>query len=250
MTDPLFTRDGHLLDLALERFVADDLSSDEQALCDTHLALCSPCVARLDALRALPLDLPPLVSPSEPPPAVRRPSRPSWWGLGGTLAAVAAAAGVALFVPSPQPADVFQSRGADLHLEVWLHDGDDVSRVFDGDPVVAGDRVRFRVDVNAPGYVIVAGVDATGSVYPGAPQHGPAIFVEPDPEPFLLPGALGFDDTPGEELLVAVQCPEPVRMADLEDALRDVEPASELPGLLPGCSQDSVRLVKTDPEPR
>ena len=73
MTEHLFTQEGHLTDLTLERLELDDLSPVELEAAHAHLEACEACRQDLEARRddnARYFDT---------APATWRPPRPSFW---------------------------------------------------------------------------------------------------------------------------------------------------------------------------
>jgi anti-sigma factor RsiW len=56
----LFARDGHILDLGLERYLAEELSASEGEALEAHLSVCAACQARVEHLRLPMSALPPL----------------------------------------------------------------------------------------------------------------------------------------------------------------------------------------------
>ena len=77
-----------------------------------------------------------------------------------------------------------------------------------GDPINAGDRVRFVLHARRSGYVMVIGVDETRSVYLYYPPSGPAVW-HGERGVLILPGAIELDAAPGREWFIALSCPEP-----------------------------------------
>ncbi len=56
----LLTRDGHLLDLTLERYLAEDLAREARGDLELHLGACVACQERLEYLRSATMPLPDL----------------------------------------------------------------------------------------------------------------------------------------------------------------------------------------------
>lgn len=256
----LLTRDGHLLDLTLERYLAEDLAREACDELEVHLGSCVACQERLECLRSATVPLPelsklegtpsisvptpapvpastpalrllPRPAPEEGTPAGR--SRPMVW-----LAPLLAAAAV-LLVYIGLPRDDFQARGGDgLQLEVYRDHIGVSERLLPGAQVVTGDRLAFRVHVAQDGFLMVAGKDANGTLYPcystGDNPRSVAVVGSPDPQ--TLPAAIELDDSPGEELIFAVFCPKDF----------DLATAARLP-LPETCSRVDVPLKKIPP---
>lgn len=90
-----FARDGHVLDLALERFVLEDLPDDERRAVKAHLRDCELCRGRAEQVRLdLAVPMPPLDATRI---TVLRPeqAKPAWIGaLIGVVAALVVLAAV------------------------------------------------------------------------------------------------------------------------------------------------------------
>lgn len=252
----LFARDGHLLELSLERQQAQDLSAEEEKQLQQHLQGCEACKARAAAV-AEPLSLPPLPAekprpalrllpggrvPGAPPPeapaappveAAPPRSRRVWWAV----PAVAMAAGILLTVLfSP---DQFTRRGGtDLVLEVYKNTGNangmGVSqRLQSGDTVASGDQIGFRIRSDVDGYLLISGRDGKGNIYACYPQDLGAVAVPVlgGPDAVALAAAVQLDGTPGEEQITATRCPRTLGFPDLAN-------------LPQGCVQTTVSLHK------
>lgn len=236
MSDQVFTRDGHLLELAIERYLLDEL--DERAQVDEHVAGCADCARLLERYRepvALPA-LPPLGAPQEgvdPLEPANDPSGVAPWKLVSAALAVAAAVLFGVFLP-----DEFQSRGGQLELEVYRHDGASGEQLSEGDVVHPGDRLGFRLESGRGGHAMVLGQDEAGSIYPCWPQpEGVSVQLDPMTEPTTLPTAVRLDDTLGTETIVAIVCDEPFTFGHAADALAQGEE-------LFGCASVGVALEK------
>lgn len=163
-------------------------------------ALSAEARAHLDAVSAV--SLPPLdigllrrrasqIADLQPLP---RPANRWRWGLG-----LLAAAAVALLVTRP-PA--IQARGsADLLVyEVAAS----TLRPYDGGGVGPDTDLVVKVRPDGRATVVVFGVDGTGTVSQYWPESGDAPEPLGDGSVVDLPGSLRLDDTPGDEVLVAV----------------------------------------------
>ncbi len=271
MDPALYTRDWHLLDLALERLGIGDLEPHEERSVRDHLAQCPACSERFEAMK---------VELAEPLPAlgdgrqhgaspvhggadsggevVSLPSRrlPMILSFAGGLFALAAGV-VMLVLPEvdPQLDPEFQSRGAELGFEVWRQDGEEAVLAHGGDGVRAGDRLAFRVSSQGGGHLLVAGIDSElepYACYPSDPSQGSAIWAA-SPRPVQLDAAIELDATPGQERLVALLCDESVNMDRLAPLLREAASSTaewdDLPDLVAGCRQRELRLSKLVEDP-
>lgn len=271
-TELLWDRDGHLHELGVHRLLAGELGGAALEV-GRHLEGCAVCQARRDAVQAIAAEpLPelkfparsglaqaprragaegvaaqasapvaaPLAAPVAAPLAARRPIR-RWGAVGGVAALLL---GGLLWSQVPEPGE-FTARGGGLRLEVWREEQGKARRLQDGDGVQAGDRLGFRVASEAPGELIVAGVDGTGAVYPVWPPGGSGSApVTASKEAQQLDAAIQLDSTPGAERIVALRCGEPVGWGWLSGALKAEAGAERLPALKEGCVQEEVRLQK------
>lgn len=272
-------RGGHLSELALDRLRSDGplARTEFHRNAEAHLASCARCQAAQRALEAMDAELaiaPPVVAEVIPLASRARPSvvssgRTRWLAAAVSLAVAAVVlvvvapwrAGVAPERPSAgepgpgglDPDHVTLKSGA-LDFEVHVHDGQQSHPAPTGSAVRPGDRVSFRVDARARGYLLVVGSDELGHAYLCWPQDvvvaaettsAPAFGPTSGPE--QLASAMRFDDAPGAEHLVAVFCPEPFAYADV--ATRELLGAGD--GLLgafrqahAGCTIRAVVLHK------
>ncbi len=257
----LLTRDGRLSELAIDRYLLDDLSPVEKVSVDAHLANDPSEAARVTAVRAFDSEVT-LAPPSAAPApvidlAARRRRRRSSWAVGGALLAAAAAVtffvarGPAVTVPVSGPGDGVRFKGAALELEVFAHDGADARAVSSGEVVYGGERFGFRVTAKEGGYLVIAGADGAGEAYLCYPQKNQdnAAWIEGG-EPHVLKEAMRFDMLPGHERLVSVVCDEPFAFDAVKQALTEAASGlgadQPLPLLLvgSGCRQAEVVLDK------
>ncbi|MCB9544944.1 MAG: hypothetical protein H6706_03530 [Myxococcales bacterium] len=227
MSPGVSRRDGHATDLALERLHAGELTAADFG---DHLDTCAVCQGRLRALGAF-----------EVPALARRPRLAPWMAAG-----LAAAAAVVLLLRSPGDPAVVPDAGLRLKggfaFEVFVHDGATERRAGDGEAVHPGDRLGFRVHAPEARQVLIAGIDAQDDVYLCFPQQGGGASrpFGPTTAPTDVGEAVRLDARLGTERLVALACEAPVRLADVEGALRaDATP--------PGCARRVVRVVKAAP---
>jgi hypothetical protein len=276
----LSRREGHLLDLSLERYFYEELSGAPRASVETHLSDCGECRGRLERLRSESAEISLL-----PPKALleprtnnvvsldaRRPRRIAMWAgpaVGALLAASLAVvvwndrAGERAASASDEntsvgaefgesvPGDTWRRKGSDFSLDFYLHDGQDTYALMNGDVVHEGDRVGFLAHALSPGYLVIVGLDALGRTYPCYPQGNEeqAERVEPSEEPLSLDQAIRFDGVLGQERLVAVFCPEAFEVSAVARALEvasDQPEDGELPPLKAGCWQRSIVLEKRE----
>ena len=265
--DQVLARDGHLSELSINRYLYDPvLDTDLRDAFAEHLQSCAVCRERLKAVQDFDASLelrPPTeaaqisavsgvsVARLEP----RRPRRAdkAWWGAGVALAAAAALALVMGSGPetvSGSELDTTRLKGSKLDFEVYVHDGTTSRLVDGGDKVHPGDRVAFRVATRQDGYLLVMGLDQAGSVYVCYPQQneGMAAAFSASEKAMKLEQAMQFDTQLGRELLVAVWCPDPFHIDDVQRGLHTELSRSHgdgLPLVRAGCVQRELSLVKT-----
>lgn len=224
-----------LSDLALDRLLAGELAGEREAAARDHLTGCDLCAGRLEALtadrerfRAAPPAIPALTA------AARRPARRRSAMWPAVAAAVAMAAALVLWWRIPS--DDGEAGGTRIkgtsHLSFSVKRDGAVSAGASGDPMYAGDLVRFSVRATAPGFAVVASVDGAGQVSVYYPDGDRATAVEPGVTTF--PGSIELDDTPGRETVFGFMCADPVPVERVRAALASPEPA------LAGCQVDRV----------
>ena len=196
-----------LSDPTLDHLLAAELRDPEHAEARSHLATCSACAARhaeierdRDAFRAA---LPERTFVAR---AARSPTRTRarWWRWAAP--AVVACAAI-VFVLSLRPRDELggtRIKGG-ARLGFYLDRAGRVAPGAAGDVLRPGDRVRFTITTSEPGYLIVAGVDASSrvTIYYADGARAAAVTAGVD-QP--LPDSVELDDTLGRERIVAVLC--------------------------------------------
>lgn len=272
----LLTRDGHLTELTVNRVVSGELSGDQRAGVDEHVAGCSSCAARIEAVQAFDTSFsiaPPPglggdgdaiptagLGPAATPEEVvslddaRKKRRPTGLIVAGVVAAAAAVALVALNVGGPPPArvqpdDGIRTKGPSLAMTVFAKSDDgEVRQLANGDTVHPGDRLGFEVKSTRDGHLLIAGIDSSGQVYPVYPQQGggEAESVDGSDETRALEAAVRLDDVGTSERLVAMRCPENFALDDAQDVLESPREGEEPVGedLFAECVYSEVTLKK------
>lgn len=239
--------DRKLTDLELERHLAGDLDAARFAeATDADRTRLGELRAEQEAfLRSVDVDMEVRrIEQRVARAASEAPGTRSWWRWlipVGTLAAAAAA--ILVFIKRPGGTDApigeddIQVKGDDITLVVHLATGSDSKRLSSGDTVAPGDRIRFEVNAQKPGFVAIIGIDGSGTptIYHPDQGTGPTAF---DPASRLVPGAIELDATPGDEHFYAVYSASPF-------VLDAVIPAIAGNGALPhGVSKAEVVLHK------
>lgn len=180
-----------------------------------------------------------------PVPAPRRWSLTHWVMI--AMGGLAAAAAVTLFFvnrPDTQagaggPEIILKG---DITLRVFRERGGEVQELLSGDAVQAQDKLRFMPEKlpEGEGYLAIAGVEASGALFPYFPADGKAV----DPagrldDKGVLQHTSVLDDSKGKERAWLIWCPTPFSIADLK---ADGEALSSPDG----CKQTGFELVKPE----
>lgn len=223
-TQDLYTRDGHLTMLTLDRFDAGELPIDA---CDDvmrHIHSCDACADRLSVVvGGLPLT-PPQGHRGEPHPQHDQRDRGVFWSSAALGSGLAAAAAVLLAVwPSPEQASPAPPNSAPLHASAYTSAAGDEMSAY-SEPV----RVELsneRLSWDEPLVVTVSSLDqGFAAVVLHTPRHddiadgtggeqtfdgrlgAPATPVLGDqPKRFVVEPQ---DDAVGEQHIAVVWCPE------------------------------------------
>ncbi len=255
-------------DLALDQWLAEALAPDVAAPLAAHCEGCAACSARVAERRAGFAAFEGLDERRLLANVHRRLAEPTrfgdwftgWfkglrlWMLPVGLAAAAALV-VALRVPAepgptapaltgegaaaPPPVDGVRVKGG-LSLNVHrLVAGGGSEAMLSGAAFAPGDRLRFVVDVPSAGQVRVLGVEADGDLYTAWPLDAAAATTLPAGRRQALPGAVALDDTPGDETLFVVHCPDASGPPRCE-----TRGAGEAPACPAGCQLSPFRVRK------
>jgi hypothetical protein len=135
--------------------------------------------------------------------------RPGWWLIGCGLGATAVAALLLIVVrprpPSSDPAwDGIKgpvSAGHATTLSVFIKRGDRVRVLEPGQPLRAGDALRFVARLDRPRFVELRARDASGRERTLFPEGPTAVQVQPGQ---VLPGGFVVDAAPGPERLTVL----------------------------------------------
>ncbi|MFO0728922.1 MAG: hypothetical protein U1E65_34400 [Myxococcota bacterium] len=206
-------------DLVLSQFDAGALPQPVRAEIEQHVAACSDCKAWLDDGRAAFSKL----STEERAPildamvAASR-ARPSWQRRLPAIASIAAAAAVltVLLVPRSDPDRGLTPKGGPVALRIYREHEGKVSRALPGEKFNPKDRLRFEVDLERPGHVMIVGVEASGHLYSCFPARGEDSALLPFGTKQLLPDTVELDDSRGKETLFLVECPSRFRLSELK----------------------------------
>jgi hypothetical protein len=228
---------------SLESFSAGD-RLDEAS--EAHIGSCAACStyvgaleqARQEFLRMRPVER--FARSVERREAER--GRRRWMWLAGLLPVAAAAAWLVI----AHPPDDVRFKGGEFLVMVLREGMNEPAPVAEGQPLRAGDRLRFLFRAPADGYVMILDRDGTGRVtafYPQGQAEGAAIGPSPALAP--LPGSIRLDDAPGPEWIVLFFSPKPVRVEDFTRALREAPSPETLRVDCRGCRVSALRIEKT-----
>lgn len=266
----LFSRDGHLTMLTLDRFEVGELSTP---MCETvidHVEACERCAHRLASMRA---DAIPLT----PPAAVLRAaanegdSSRSWLGtfaIAGTVAAAAAL--LVMAIPQPQQAERAASNAERLSASPYTTtaelEGLNGSVTYDpaldlsvveaasNDRVEHGDRVSWdtpltlHVSPHEAGYVAVVsaaelGTEEFADTDGGGLEHEVQVLMpvtrleaRSGPHALTVEHVSRVAPDAADERLMAIFCEDPFELEDPFDP--------NLPGLREDCTSVEVTLTR------
>lgn len=262
----LFSHDGHLTMLTLDRFEAGELS---MPMCETvidHVESCEVCAHRLAAMRADAVSL-------EPPPELRaqaaaNDSSRSWLGtfaIAGTVAAAAAL--LVMVVPQPQQVERNTDEDALLTASPYTTTAElegavtfdpaldfSVAAAASSEQVEHGDRVSWdttltlNVSPHEAGYVAVVSAAEVSDEEPADTDGGdvghdvqvlmPVTQLEArsGPHALTLEHAARVPYEMADERLIAIFCEEPFELDHPFDP--------NLPGLRPDCTSVEVTLTR------
>ena len=262
--EDLLTRDGHLTELTLNRFLNGELDAFPQIR--EHVDTCPVCAQTLDSVRAFDASF--AIAPPGPPALTATADEPNVVSLADerrrrapVAVIVAAAAAVVLALvawpsgsrsPVGGDDDGIRIKGSGLTLLVFAKSGDNKPRpVTDNDVVHAGDRLGFRISSRDAGFAMIVGVDDEGVAYPAWPQDGArAAFVEASTSARDIDAAILLDDRGASERLALVRCPDSFSWKQAAELLTANRKLSAKPGgtdPLARCVYDDLTLRK---EPR
>jgi hypothetical protein len=243
-------------EMLLDRFHWGELGSEESGAIGAHLEQCSVCRQRM-ALRqqgfeafgeldpvALRVRIQGAVT-GERGGSARRSWLPGWvaW-LAGSAAAAVLAVLVVIAAPwkdEPGAGNGVRAKGS-VKLSVFRERAGKVEEAISGDTFLAGDRLRFRVDLPEDGEIMVVGVEQSGAVYPCYPLDGSrASRASRAGTGLELAGAIRLDASLGNERIHLVWCPERFSIGDIE--------AGDSPGKLAlpaGCLGTTFGMRKAE----
>lgn len=215
--------ESHLSALSIARMLLGSVSDEEAKETATHVEVCIPCHAEIEAARqsqkrflaqVFPRTLPALESQIVSAHRWRR-----WLGpLGLASAAGVLAAVVALVVAVPArhtEEPEIQAKGSGA-LQIFGRRGDRVLAVEDGAILRPGDQLRFAVQSPGNSSVLIASVDGRGEAsvyYPSTPLARDGGLES------ILEGSIVLDDAPGPERIFALFSDRALDIAEVKKQL-------------------------------
>jgi hypothetical protein len=216
-----------LSDRALDGVLAGEIRDAPLASARTHLAGCPACAGAFQALtedrqRFLADSNPAALAADALARAAAMPAR-SWWRRLAPAFTVTAAAAVTIIVAVPPLQEQNDLReqlrsddlrakgmveappalGLAMHVKHTEQAGNPQVEPHWGEVLHAGDQIRLTVDNDRPGKVTVLAVDAAGQIS----VYQPAVRVAVG-RALPLPQAIELDGTLGDEVIVALRCPD------------------------------------------
>jgi hypothetical protein len=225
--------DACLSDLILDQLALDELDETGRARALAHLAACAPCTAARAALEAdrqaflAQVDVPTLAADARvratAGPRPRPAARPGWsWTRLWAPLAIAGGLGAAALALVPfGPGPGVRTKGAGFSLAASVQPRGAApgtgARPHAGEPLHAGDHLQLEIATDDAGYLIVAAVDARGTVSTYFPPGPVAERVDRGRAP--LRTAVELDDTAGREIIVGLLCADPLPTARALEAV-------------------------------
>jgi hypothetical protein len=234
-------------ELELDELLAGELSAADQQRCEAHLATCSACRARKQAIEqtnsAFYAQAPSFAALSRltgavaPKPARSR-SNLRW--LGAPLLAACAALGFIAMRSGDQPAPAHETRSKGApRLGYYVKRGESVSRGESATVVHPGDALRFVYSADRSYYLAIFSADARGvGVYF---PSGPSAELVSAGQEVALDFSVALDETLGRERVTAMFCPEAFDVDAVQSALSS---GSALPAQLARCERVGFEINK------
>jgi hypothetical protein len=242
-------RDVCVSDLVFDQWQAGELAQERARALDAHVLGCLRCAARKRRLleeaeryRAAPESEAVLarVLAAQPGAGARADvARRSALTVGALGVAIAAVALLGLF--SRHEIAATRAKGS-MQLGFFVRRGPVTFRGADGERVQPGDRLRFTVRPQRPGYVAILARDGRGeaTVYYPAAEIPISPKVEPTGDEIALDLATELDEHLGSELIYGLFCDHPLRVQELRREL-----ASRHKLAAPkGCDLSTLKLHK------
>ena len=243
----VFDRDGHVSELTFNRLGAGEAFDGKPDVLE-HLEGCEVCSERRARIEAIDNSF--NIAPPKLDNVVSLESKRNRTPLlAGVALAACAVMAIGVWVQTSDPAiepDIVRIKGDGFRLDLFVKDDRGSRQASNGEEVHPGDRLGFRVANRDPGYLLIAGLDETGSVYPCYPQSATtAKFTEANPDGQDLRTAVELDDVMGRERIVAAFCPNSFTLSDVKRRLNGASLEAKAPDdSMTECTFEEVTLRK------
>lgn len=246
-----------LSDLQLDQLALGELDGMTADRARLHLGQCASCSSAQQAHVAdarafaqsvnVPQVSAAIVARAYPPQRlVQRWARSLAWP---TALSVAAAAGLVLLAPLQSAVGPTErAKGGGLHLTTYVKFAgvDQAGTLYMGQPLSAGDRVRFQISSATAGHLAILAIDSGGDVavfYPAGASTVPFTAGQNIP----LGNAVELDDADGQETVVALLCAQEHAISELVTAARAAATSDTAPKAISvgGCLETRTTLAKT-----
>jgi hypothetical protein len=229
----------------IDQLAARELAPGLERVARAHLAGCSRCRGRLEAVEqergafaaAPPAPIPPRIELGVRT-AQRRAARRAWWLVAPALVAAV----VIVWLARPrvqQESDAVRSKGAG-HLELFVEHGGAIRAAGPGEVVAPGDRLQFAYSTTELQFLAIIGIDATGSAEVYYPSNDAAAAISIG-EHVTLDRSIVLDDSVGTETIYGLFCARPTALAAVLDELR-ARGGRALE--VSGCTVETLRIGK------
>lgn len=235
--------DGCLSDFLLDHLINDELEEKQRLQASDHLAGCSPCAARLEAMNKN------RDAFRENPPALelsaRKESRRGMSWLLAPAGAVAALVAVVIWLAIPgDDSPGIRTKGKPS-LGFFVKHGDSVRPGKHGDTVYPEDKLRFFYTWNRPGHLAILSLDGAGQISVYYPRGEKAAAIRPGEKVAIEESAV-LDETLGKEVFLGYFCEQAIGIEDLKKAVARHSDPQAVPQ---GCLLDKFPVVKRKNQP-
>ncbi len=235
-------RNGHFTDLTIEQWLANE---PRPADVTSHFDGCEGCRRAVEMVENMPISIPPFAASIELNDVAKKPRDFSRVRM--VIVGAATILGVMLVanIFSEKPTDEIRIKGRSFSTLVYGKSGESVRPLFTGSTVHPGERIGFRVENKAKGFLAIIGVDDSGESYLCFPQGSANAQPIEASEERTLKDAIRLDAKLGKEHIISVFCKTPFSIQELKTKIRETPTTDNLfPTLLEHCEQSEVILEK------
>jgi hypothetical protein len=214
-----------LSDLRIDKLHAGELAADDEQNARAHLDSCARCAARVSAIVQSAERYLAKYPAFQVPPKKTKPKRPGARVFAFSSAAagvLAVAAGLFLYVksvPNEDALDTVRSKGTSS-ISYFVKRGERIFRGEPGEPLYAGDTLRFTYKADRAKYLGIVSLDAQrhATIYYPATKDAERIEAGTDTP---LASSVELDDTLGTEHVSAFFCDKAIALEPLRLALEN-----------------------------